>query len=357
MSVFRFILGVLGIVLVISAISSLFIGGINTESVVLAFGFPILLIIIGGLMVYFGFYHNYPKNKSNSQILDIVKWGVIFTISILLSNYLASKLLILNNFLVILFTTAIVSIIVQIIRSHNFSFNLKWFIFYFLIYANIIWAMGEFILPFITTQSVIISSIILGFTLAGIVTIIQSINLKYHSLDWALVFLIIILIIGNLSALQSFSSTPLIGLSSDSSELTEEKQTCPVAINIIDRPLSETVFDDPESVALALNDMIDTSVWRIENNIRVCYLGKYKGQYPDKYYCDDMIVSRWDTSSSGTINYRWYTAVTSEWRLEDGKYLFDGFSCDNGQKVTVDPETTSYYVHVSRDGNEIQIEY
>ena len=35
----------------------------------------------------------------------------------------------------------------------------------------------------------------------------------------------------------------------------------------------------------------------------------------------------------------------------------DNFYCENGQKVTVDKETTSYYVHVSRDGTEITIEY
>ena len=91
--------------------------------------------------------------------------------------------------------------------------------------------------------------------------------------------------------------------------------------------------------------------------MRSCYKGKYKGQFPDWFYCDDMVVSRWETSDSGAIRYRWYTAVTAEWRPEKGRYLLDDFSCENGKKVTVDKESTAYYVHVSRDGTEIKIEY
>ena len=71
-----------------------------------------------------------------------------------------------------------------------------------------------------------------------------------------------------------------------------------------------------------------------------------------------MIVSRWETTISGTISYRWYTAVSAEWKpVEEGKFIFDKFSCEGGKKVTVDKESTSYYVHVSRDGTEIKVEY
>ncbi len=68
----------------------------------------------------------------------------------------------------------------------------------------------------------------------------------------------------------------------------------------------------PNGIASILNNYVDASVWRVENLFSPCYKGKYTGQNPNWYYCDDMIVSRWETSSSGTINYRWYTAITAE---------------------------------------------
>jgi hypothetical protein len=74
-----------------------------------------------------------------------------------------------------------------------------------------------------------------------------------------------------------------------------------------------------------------------------------------------MIVSRWETGSSGTIKYRWYTAVSAEWRPirlgNDPLYTLNGLTCENGKKVTVAKETTGYYVYVSRDGTPIRIEY
>ena len=136
-------------------------------------------------------------------------------------------------------------------------------------------------------------------------------------------------------------------------------EECPTTISVIKRPRSEAVFI-PKLMIPVLNKLINDSIWKIEGNIRTCYQGKYKGQYPNWFYCDDMIVSRWEISSSGTIEYRWYTAVTSEWRPEGDKtniqqYVFNGFSCENGKKVTVGKEKSSFYVHDSRDGSKINI--
>ena len=102
---------------------------------------------------------------------------------------------------------------------------------------------------------------------------------------------------------------------------------------------------DSKIIGPLLNGVIDTSVWRIEGNIRSCYKGKYRGQYPNWVYCDDMIVSRWEKHSSGTIEYRWYTAVTAVWqpeKVKSSQYVFNDFYCENGKKVTVDKETTAY---------------
>lgn len=174
--------------------------------------------------------------------------------------------------------------------------------------------------------------------------------------------LVLILLVSNLESLSLSPLKNFLEQSSNSSELSEDKQVCPTAISsYVNRPLSEVALS-PESIGPVLNKLTNTSIWRIESNIRSCYKGRYKNQYPNWFYCDDMVVSRWETSSSGTIKYRWYTAVTAQWQpqrenSEAPKYIFGGFSCESGKKVTVNKDTTAYYVHVSRDGTEIKIEY
>jgi len=270
--------------------------------------------------------------------------------------------MVVNTLVVILLTATIVSIVAQIVRSHESDFKIRWFVFYFLIYANITWLMVEFILPELAFQSGVFSSIVIGFTLAGAVAIIHQLNIRYHSVPWISLILLIILIITNLESLQiALPIQPFLEKSSNSSGVSEEKQVCPTSISALPVLRNEERFD-PKLVGPVLNNLINSSVWRMEGNIRSCYKGKYKGQYPDWFYCDDMIVSRWETSISGTIRYRWYTAVTAEWQpnIQDPygvEYVFNGFSCENGKKVTVNKETTAYYVHISRDGTEIKVEY
>jgi hypothetical protein len=365
MGLFRFILGVLGVLLVIGAFSSfiplVFLGGISSGSVAFAFGFPIFLIILGVAMIYFGFYYSGFTNKNSSQLIMIAKWGAINTVAIFLANYIISKLMFVNNLLIILFTAAMVSIITQIVKSHKSQFKIKWFLFYFLIYANIIWAMGEFFLPKTVFQSGLFSFIVVGFTIAGVVVIIQRLNVRQHSIPWISIILVIILLVANLDSLELSPIKLLLEKPINSSELLEEKRECPTAISgVLNRSLVESAFD-PKMIGPTLNKLITTSIWDVEGDIRSCYKGKYKGQFPGWLYCDDMIVSRWETSNSGTIKYRWYTAVTAEWKpvsdTDKSHYVFDNFSCENGKKVTVDKETTAYYVHVSRDGTEIKIEY
>ncbi|MBT3407096.1 hypothetical protein HN415_00265 [Candidatus Woesearchaeota archaeon] len=221
--------------------------------------------------------------------------------------------------------------------------------------------MNDFIIPEITFQNNIYSLIFLGFTLSIFLSIIQKINIKHKTIPWVSLILGIILIVGNLQSIDILPIKNIINNQINSTEIIEKNQACPTALNgILDRPLSE-IFIQPDSVKSSLNKMVNTSIWRIEGDIRTCYKGKYKGQYPNWYYCDDMIVSRWETSKSGLIKYRWYTAVTSEWKSTDETgttlYTFEHFSCENGKKVTVNKETTAYYVHVSRDGTEIKIKY
>jgi len=95
MGLFRFILGVLGVLIVIGAFSSfiplLFLGGIVTGSVAFAFGFPIFLMMVGAAMIYFGFYYVGSRHRSNYQLMYLAKWGLIHTVAIFLSTYINNK--------------------------------------------------------------------------------------------------------------------------------------------------------------------------------------------------------------------------------------------------------------------------
>ena len=145
--------------------------------------------------------------------------------------------------------------------------------------------------------------------------------------------------------------------------IPENKQPCPTVNS--GSGDSVALYESTLNIASAgpiLKSLVNSSTWRIENEFRTCYKGKYQGQHPDWIYCDDMIVSRWETGSAGTINYRWYTAISAEWAPAEEKtlnqlYNLEGFACENGQKVTVQKGVVNYYVYDSRDGTRIQIKY
>jgi len=365
MKLFSFILGVLGAILVIGAFSSfiplVFLGGIATGSIAFAFGLPIFLMIIGATMIYFGFYYKDSNQRSNDELMSIGKWGIIYTIAILISNYVMGKIMFANNFYIILSTALIVSIVAQIVRSHEFDFKLRWFIFYFLVYANTLWIMSTYILPKITIQTGFFSSLVIGFTLAGIVIIIQKIKMKWNSIPWASTILILIFLVANMGSLQDTSLLQAIKINTNTSGMPENSQSCPSAIaSNLPLSLNEANLKDLKVTSPQLMNLINSSVWQTENLPRECYKGKYVNQNPNWFYCDDMILSRWEMSSYGTIRYRWYTAVTSIWQAPSGSnpfYQFYDFECENGKKVTVEKGVTNYYVYDSRDGTQIKIKY
>ncbi len=234
MGFFRFTIGVLGILLLIGVFSSIipliFLGGIATGNIIFALGFPIFLIIVSTGMIYFGFYYKDSKINSNYQILDIVKWGAIYTIAILISNFLVSRLMIVNALLITIISAALISIITQVIKSHDSKFEVKWFILELLIYANVIWAFNEFIIPEIFFQTGIFSSIVVGFILAGAISIIRKPNLNTQSIKWLSITLAIILLVANLASLQISTSTPLTTTPSpDNGQIPEDNQLCPTS--------------------------------------------------------------------------------------------------------------------------------
>ncbi len=297
---------------------------------------------------------NTSNSKFKGKFLEFTKWFLVSFIALLIGSYLVNKLAIGNSFAVNFLTALFISIVVQAFRSHNHEdFSLRWFIFYLLVYSTIIWVVNSYIFTETVIQKSIFLSFITSLFIGGTIMLIEKAKLRYKTLPWISFVLLLLLVIGNLGNLGQITKITLSYQNQNNPTIiSEDKLSCPSTTESL--PLRELS-------TLALNTLISTDVWRIEKNFDNCYSGKYKGQYPERLYCDNMIVSRWDKSVSGSINYRWYTAVTTEWSVESSQgrpiYVLNGMSCENGKKVTVDKETRNYYVYVARDGSEIKIEY
>ena len=298
--------------------------------------------------------------KNTKILLEILKWFVTSFIAILIGSYINLKLGVTNDFLTILLITFILSIIIQIVRSHEtgLNFKLNWFIFYFLTYAIILWAFNEFFfLEFIRSIN-LFYFLITSVVIASIIYLIQKLKIRSDTIPWISFVLFLILIVANLANLQNINSTSFsIANSSNFSIVSGDKALCPGQ----DYPRNGLIYGYSnlvsDSYQYNINLLINSSIWRTENNLDSCYQGKYRGQYPNWIYCDNMIVSRWDIGTSGAIKDRWYTAVTAEWKPQDNYYILNGLSCENGQRVTIEKGKTNYYVYDSREGNQISIAY
>ncbi len=299
------------------------------------------------------------KEEIGRTCLLILKWWVVAFVGIWLGNYLCSKFGITSELLMILAVTLFLSIIIEIARSHEqgHNFYLRWFIFYFLVYTWVIWAMNNYLLPKINSPNNIIYFVIVGLTISIAIFIAKKIPLKSRAIPWISLLLIVLLLAANLTYLQDMGLgkfIPAFKTQADSN-LSEDKQSCPTPSS---HPIYRANIDS--NLGALLKSLIDSNIWRIESEFGICYKGKYKNQNPNWLYCDNLIASRWDLGSSGTINYRWYTAVTAEWEpVTEGTdiYSLRDFVCENGQKVSVEKGVTNYYVYDSRDGTQIRIAY
>jgi hypothetical protein len=332
-------------------------------------------------MTYIGFYFEETVGSGNSKIKEVFTWGITYTLAILISIYTVTKMSISDSFLYLLLTTTLISIFAEIVRAHTHEFRLNWFLFYFLVYANSVWLISEFVLPFIShVQSELSIALITGFVLSGVYNIIQKSQIREKSIKWLAIVLVFIIIVSNLSFFQSFdvdsaikmlstptrvskgasNSTNILSVQPTYEKTTQTDWKCP-EINFDD--LNSTMFFGtirPENIQHALNGVINSSIWRIDNDLRACYMGKYKGQYPENMYCDDMVISRWATDDDGTIKYRWYTVVDAVLVSRDigtteHAYAFHSLVCTNGKRIEVDKKETQYYVYDSRDGTRINI--
>ena len=298
------------------------------------------------------------KRKVKKISSFIFKWWLIAFIGLWLGNFLISKFNIYNKLLMLFGVTLIFSIVMQIVKSNDnpHSFYLREFIFYFLIYAFIIGGIGEALLPLMNSVDNIYYFIVLGLIISLSLFFVQKIKIRSKVLPWISLILFLLLLTFNLTYLQDMGLgkfVPYSGVQGDS-QLPENKQYCPTPKI---HPIYQIDSNGPKSL---LNGLLDATIWREENPFSECYSGKYQNQNPNWIYCDNLIVSRWELSSLGNINYRWYAAVSAEWKpVKEGLSIFalEDFSCENGQKVTVEKGVTNYYVYDSRDGKQIKIKY
>ena len=290
--------------------------------------------------------------KINPDFRSFVKWGIVSFIAILISDYIINKLFVVNTFFIILITASIISILIQAVRSHDgqLDFRMRWFIFYFLTYSLIIFVVREYVSAIFLIHNINLIALS-SLMISGVIVLVQKAGVRSRTVPWLSFILLLLLLVANLEQISEITPSnlypPRYG-----SDLPESKKDCPSFIqNYPTRVLSSAFLDT----------LIKTNVWRIEHNFGSCYLGKYTGQHTERFYCDDLIVSRWDKSDSGAINYRWYTAVSTEWIIDSSGasplYLLNSLSCENGNRVTVEKGITNYYVYVSKDGTQIRVEY
>jgi hypothetical protein len=299
--------------------------------------------------------------KSLKLILPFLKnfiiWGVVCSIALIISSFVVEKLFFTNPLLIILFSAFIVSILVETFKVHDdsYHFRIKWVFFYFLIYSITIWLMYEFVLGSYGTIS---DSLKIGFVLSAVLVLVNSLKPRSRALPGMYIILLVILLVGNLGNISTFIPSD-INPFVNQTELSEANQVCPTAISS-SLSLNKANLENEKVTTQNLITLINSSVWQTENLPKACYKGKYVNQNPNWYYCDNMILSRWEMSGLGTIRYRWYTAVTSVWQSPEGSspfYKFYGFECENGKRVTVEKGVTNYYVYDSRDGTQIKIKY
>ena len=299
------------------------------------------------------------KEKLKMVGLYFLKWWAVAFLGLLISNYIFSRIGISNEFLMLLAVTLLLSIVIQIVKSHDdeHSFRFRWFIFYFVVYALIIWFMNENILPIINSPNNIYYFIIVGAIISIAIFLINMIPLRSRAIPWISFILLLLLLVANLDNMQNINLNSFNNFYSNVSGVSESKQMCPtISYKSGTLFLYEENLNAASTVGTILELGINRTVWRIEKSISSCYKGKYQNQNPSWFYCDNMIISRWDLSNAGTINYRWYTAVTAEWSPIEDKYVFNDFSCEGGKKAIIEKGKNEVYVYDSRQGNSINIE-
>jgi len=205
MGVFRFIIGVLGILLIIGTASAflplVLLGGISSGSVGFAFGFPIVLFIIGAIMVYFGFYSS--RGYHNFKYLWFIKWGLVHSFSIWLASIILLKLNIYEPILTIFSTGLVISIMAFFIRKSHF--NIKWFSLYFMIHSASFWIINFYLLPWIGINDLIIKTLTSGFIIAGITSVTGKLNLRKKEIA-ATIILFVLIIFFNYSGMSNIFS-------------------------------------------------------------------------------------------------------------------------------------------------------
>lgn len=200
----KFIIGVLGILLIIGTGSAflplILLGGFVSGSVTTAFALPIVLLVIGAVMVYFGFYYHgsISSNKSN----QFLKWGIIHSISLYVGLIIIQKIGINNLFIKFILLGVFLSIVASIINKVHVTKKRQLLSYMLHIFA--VWLSIQYLINLIGINNYLASVIFTGFFVHIFFVIFQKLKLRGKEIPIT-ILLLFIFIVFNISSLSSIS--------------------------------------------------------------------------------------------------------------------------------------------------------
>jgi hypothetical protein len=111
-------------------------------------------------------------------LLNFLLWTSVILIGLFVSHFIIDRLNITNNFLIVLITAFIISVFMELIRSHNerYYFKKNWVFFYFLIISVTLWAFNDFIFIDFLSQNVFKQLLIVSIVLSATIILLRSIS-------------------------------------------------------------------------------------------------------------------------------------------------------------------------------------
>lgn len=205
MGVFKFIIGVLGVLLILGTMSAflplIFLGSISSGSVGGAFALPIFLFVIGAVMVYFGFYYH-GSSSSSGELSKFLKWGVIHSIGLYVGLIIIQKIGVSNILIKYLLLGALLAIVASIINK-VYTNKKRQFLSYALHIVSV-WIAIQYVVPLIGISDYIASIIFSGFFIHTVFIIFKRLGLHGKEIPVS-ILLLVVFIIFNLSSLSNIS--------------------------------------------------------------------------------------------------------------------------------------------------------
>ena len=205
MGVFKFIIGVLGVLLILGTMSAflplVLLGGLSSGTVSGALILPIFLFVVGAVMVYFGFYYHGSSSSSN-ELSNFLKWGAIHAIGLYVGLIIIQKMNISNLLIKYVLLGALLALVASIVNKIHTNRKRQFLSYALHIFS--VWISIQYIVPLIGINDYLASIIFSGFIIHAIFILFK--RLKLHGKEIPVSILILaVFIIFNLSSLSSIS--------------------------------------------------------------------------------------------------------------------------------------------------------